>query len=139
MYNWQCCIKLATKSESDIIKFDAKDWLEWYKSIDNYFRRTLGVWGAMLDWVYREQAEPKPRIKYPSFAAEIKATLILKGNHFKEDTASVYAMVANSPFDTTAYSYVKQFEDSRNGREVMLALKLQFGGKAYTIARSKAV
>jgi hypothetical protein len=29
------------------------------------------------------------------------------------------------------------FEDTRNGREVMLALKLQFGGKAYVVSRSK--
>jgi hypothetical protein len=29
------------------------------------------------------------------------------------------------------------FEDTRNGREVMLALKLQFGGKAYIVWRSK--
>jgi hypothetical protein len=129
MYNWQRAlmdikesVRLASKSESEVIKFNAKDWLKWYKSIDNHFRRTLGVQGVMLDWVYREQAEPKPRVKYPSIAAEIKATLILSGNHFEEDSASVFAIVATSTFDTTAYSYVKMFEDTRNGREVMLAL-----------------
>jgi hypothetical protein len=36
-------IRLSAKSESDVLKFDAKDWLKWLKSIDNYFRRTLGV------------------------------------------------------------------------------------------------
>jgi hypothetical protein len=37
MYNWQRAlmdiresVKLMTKSESDFIKFDAKDWLKWY-------------------------------------------------------------------------------------------------------------
>jgi hypothetical protein len=60
----------------------------------------------MLDWVYREQAEPKPGNKYPSIAAEIKAMLVLSGNHFEEDSASVYAVVATSTFDTMAYSYV---------------------------------
>jgi hypothetical protein len=43
--------------------------------------------------------------------------------------ASVYAGVATSTFDTTAYLYIKQFEDTRNGHEVMLALKLKFGGE----------
>jgi hypothetical protein len=50
MYNWQCAlmdikasILLAPKSESDMIKFDTKDWLKWYKSINNYFRHTLGM------------------------------------------------------------------------------------------------
>jgi hypothetical protein len=57
-------IRLATKSESKVTKFDAKDWLKWYKSIDRHCRCTLGVRGVMLDWVYREQAEPKPRAKY---------------------------------------------------------------------------
>jgi hypothetical protein len=36
-----------------------------------------------------------------------------------------------------AYSYVRQFEETRNGRDFMLALKLQFGGKAYVVSRSK--
>jgi hypothetical protein len=35
------------------------------------------------------------------------------------------------------YSYVSQFKGTRNGRDVMLALKLQFGGKAYVVSRSK--
>jgi frataxin-like iron-binding protein CyaY len=37
-----------------------------------------------------------------------------------------------------AYSYVKQFEVLRDGCEAMLALKLQFGDKAYIISQSKA-
>jgi hypothetical protein len=60
MYNWQRAltdikesVRLASKSESEVTKFNAKDWLKWYKSIDNHFRRTLGVRGVMLDWVYR--------------------------------------------------------------------------------------
>jgi hypothetical protein len=96
MYNWQCtltdikeAVRLTSKLECKVIKFDAKDWLKWYKSIDNHFRCTLGMQHVMLDWVYREQAEPKPRAKYPSIAAEIKPTRILSGNHFEEDAASV--------------------------------------------------
>jgi hypothetical protein len=141
MYNRQCAlmdikesIRLATKSESKVTKFEAKDWMKWYKSIDNHFRCTLGVRGVMLDWVYQEQAELKPRAKYRSIVAKIQATLILEGNHFEEDAASVYARVATSTF---AYLYVKQFEDTRNGHEVMLALKLQFGRKEYIVSRSK--
>jgi hypothetical protein len=42
-----------------------------------------------------------------------------------------------STFDITAYLYVKQFEDTRNNHEVMLALKLKFGGKEYIASRSK--
>ena len=67
MYNWQRAltdikesVRLASKSESEVIKFNAKDWLKWYKSIDNLFRRTLRMRGMTLDCVYREQAEPKP-------------------------------------------------------------------------------
>jgi hypothetical protein len=84
MYNWQRAltdikesVRLASKSESKVIKFNVKEWLKWYKLIDNHFRRTLGVRGVMLDWVYREQAEPKPCTKYSLIAAEIKAMLDL--------------------------------------------------------------
>jgi hypothetical protein len=105
MHNWQRAlkdikesVKLTTKSDSDILKFNTKDWLKWFKSIDDYFRRTLSVQGVTLHWVYREQAAPKPQVKYPSIAEEIKAMLLLKGNHFEEDAASVYAMVATLTF-----------------------------------------
>jgi hypothetical protein len=146
MYNWQRAltdikeaVRLVSKSESEVIKLNAKDWLKWYKLIDNHVRQMLGVRGVMLDWIYQEQAKPKPRVKYPSIAAEIKAMLVLSGNHFKEDSASVYAVVDSSTFDMTTYSYVQQFEETRNGRDIMLALKLQFRGKAYIVLRSKDV
>jgi hypothetical protein len=56
MHNWQRALKdikesirLSAKSESDILKFDAKDWTKWFKSVDNFFRRTLGVRGVTVD------------------------------------------------------------------------------------------
>jgi hypothetical protein len=122
MFSWQRAlkdikesIKLSAKSESDVLKFDAKDWLKWFKLIDNYYRHTLGMRGVTLDWVYREQEEPTPRAKYPSIAAKIKVMLVLSGNHFEEDSASVYAVITTSTFDTTAYSYLRQFRETRNG------------------------
>jgi hypothetical protein len=63
-------------------------------------------------------------------AEEIKATLLLEGPRFEEDAATVYAVVANSTLTTAAYSYVKKIEVSKDGHKAMLALKLQFGGKA---------
>jgi hypothetical protein len=43
---------------------------------------------------------------------------------------------ASSTLGTSGYSYVKKFEESRNGRLALLALKLQFGGEAYDLSRS---
>jgi hypothetical protein len=145
MFNWQRAlrdikesIRLSAKSESDVLKFDARDWTKWFKSADNFFRRTLGVRGVTLDWIYREEAYPKPGLKYPSIVAELKATILLEGEHFDEDSAAVYDVIAVSTLGTSGYSYVKKFEESRNGRLVMLALKSQFGGEAYDLARSNA-
>jgi hypothetical protein len=113
MYNWQRALKdikesisLSAKSESDVLKFDAKDWTKWFKSIDNFFRRMLGVQGVTLDWIYREDTYPKPGVKYPSIAAELKATLLLEGDHFDEDSAAVYDVIASSMLGTSGYSYV---------------------------------
>jgi hypothetical protein len=64
--------------------------------------------------------------------------LLLEGNHFEEDAASVYTVVTTSTFNMMASSYIKRFKESRDGRQIMLALKLQFGGKAYVVSRSKA-
>jgi hypothetical protein len=112
--------------------------LKWFKSIDNYFRRTLGVRGVTLDWVYRSEAHPKHGVRYPSIAHEIKATLLLKGPHFEEDSRAVYDVIASSTLGTTSYAYVKKFDKSRNGRLALLALKFQFGGEAYDLTQSVA-
>jgi hypothetical protein len=145
MNNWQRALKdikesirLSAKSESDVLKFDSKDWLKWFKSIDNYFRRTLGVRGVTLDWVYRSQAHPKHGVRYASIAHEIKATLLLEGPHFEEDSRAVYDVIASSTLGTTSYTYVKKSEKSRNGWLALLALKFQFGGEAYDLTRSVA-
>jgi hypothetical protein len=146
MHSWQRAlkdikesIKLSAKLESDFIKFDSKDWLKWFKSIDNFFRHTLGVRGVTLDWIYREDELPlRYGAKFPSIAAELKVTLLLEGAHFEEDSRAVYDVIASSTLGTSAYVYVKKFEKSRNGRKALLALKLQFGGEAYDLSRSNA-
>jgi hypothetical protein len=91
--------------------------LKWFKLIDNYFRCMLGVRGVTLDWICREEAQPKPRIKYLSIAAE----LLLEGMHFEEDLRAVYDMVASSTLGTLAYSYVKKFQKTRNSQLALLA------------------
>jgi hypothetical protein len=108
-------IRLSAKSESDVLKFDAKDWAKWFKSIDNYFRRTLGIRGVTLDRIYREDAFPRAVSRYPSIAAELKATLLLKGAHFEKDSRAVYDVIASSTLGTSSYAYVKKFKKSRNG------------------------
>jgi hypothetical protein len=145
MHNWQQALKdikesirLSAKSESDILKFNAKDWAKWFKSIDNFFRHMLGVQGVTLDWIYWEEAYPKPGVKYTSIAAELKATPLCEGDHFDEDSAAVYDVIATSMLSTSGYSYVKKFKEKRNGRLALLALKLQFGGEAYNLSQSNA-
>jgi hypothetical protein len=140
MHNWQRALKdikesirLSAKSE-----FDVKDWAKWFKSIDNFFRRTLGVRGVTLNWIYREEAYPKPGVKYSLIAAELKATLLIEDDHFNEDSAAVYDVIASSMLGTSGYSYIRKFEKSRNGRLALIALKLQFGGEAYDLSRSSA-
>jgi hypothetical protein len=44
----RAAIKNAS-AEPEVEKFNQKDWLKWYHSIDSYFRRTLGVWGVTVD------------------------------------------------------------------------------------------
>jgi hypothetical protein len=143
MHNWQRALKdikesirMSAKSESNVLKFDAKDWTKVFKSIDNFFRCRLGMQGVTFDWIYREEVYPKPSVKYPSIVTELKATLLLEGNHFDKDSAAVYDVIASSTLGTSGYSYVKKFEDKRNGRLALLALKLQFGREAYDLARS---
>jgi hypothetical protein len=121
--NWQRAlkdikesIKLPAKLESDILKFDAKGWLKWFKSLDNFFRRTLGVRGVTLDLIYQDdELPPRYGVKYPSITAELKAMLLLKGAHFEDDLRAIYNVIASSTLGTSAYSYVKKFKETRTG------------------------
>jgi hypothetical protein len=47
-------------------------------------------------------------------------------------------VIASSTLGTSSYAYIRKFEKLRNGRLALLALKLQFGGEAYDLARSNA-
>jgi hypothetical protein len=69
----------------------------------------------MLDWVYREDAFPRAVSRYPLIAAELKATLLLEGAHFEEDSRAIYDVVASSTLGTPSYAYVKKFKGTRNG------------------------
>jgi hypothetical protein len=55
-------------TEPEVEKFNQKNWLKWYNSIDSHFRCMLGVRGITVDWVYHEQARLTPRAVYPSIA-----------------------------------------------------------------------
>jgi hypothetical protein len=67
--------------------------------------------GVTLDWIYREEVYPNPGLKYPSIAAELKATLLLEGAHFEEDSRAVYNVVASSTLGTSAYAYIKKIRE----------------------------
>jgi hypothetical protein len=66
----------------------------------------------------------------------LKATLILEGSHFTQDSRTVYAAVASSMLDTPAYAHVRRFDKERKGREAMLTLNVQFSGTAFSMSRS---
>jgi hypothetical protein len=44
----EAALKNASK-ELEVEKFNQKDWLKWYNSINSYFRLTLGVRGIAVD------------------------------------------------------------------------------------------
>jgi hypothetical protein len=69
---------------------------------------------------------------------EIKVMLLLKGAYFREDSRAVYNVVASLTLGTSAYSYIKKFEKSRDSRQALISLKLQFGREAYEFSRSNA-
>jgi hypothetical protein len=80
-----------------------------------------------------------PRAVYPSIADDLKATSILEGSHFTEDSRMVYTAVASSMLNTPVYAHFRHFEKERNGCEAMLTLKVQFGGTAFNVSWSNTV
>jgi hypothetical protein len=99
---------ISSVTATELIKFDPKDWLQWYISINHYFRRTVEIRGVPLDWVHRDNEIINPVIYREAFSMKVellKATVLMNCPQSRYTTRSSQQIL-----DTSAWSHSKKFE-----------------------------
>jgi hypothetical protein len=75
---------------------------------------------------------------YESHVKKLIACTILSGEHYRIDNESVWVELKSLVIDGFAWSYIKKFEKTQDGRGAVLALKRQCEGKTSIKTRKNA-
>jgi len=102
-------------------------WEEW----KSFTGRVRGAAMCPIAWIHREDETVTPAIYaavYADHDARLMATTIMRGGWFELDNARAYdefkALVLKGP----GWSFIKQYDRTKNGRAAILALKRQCEG-----------
>ncbi len=110
-----------------------------YESFQNYLRQILSAAKIPLVYLTRdERNNPDEDLDPEDFDTPteylIEAT-IFSGRHYEIDNARFYRKLMSFTVNGEAWSYIKKFERSQDGRKAYLALKTQCEGTASKITR----
>jgi hypothetical protein len=115
------------------------NWALWSKSLQNYLRQILSAAKIPLVYLTRDERNDPDEVLDPeNFETPteylIEAT-IFSGRHYEIDNARFYRELKSFTVNGKAWSYIKKFERSQDGRKAYLALKTQCEGTASKITR----
>ena len=115
------------------------NWALWSESFQNYLRQILSAAKIPLVYLTRDERNDPDEVLDPeNFETPteylIEAT-IFSGRHYEIDNARFYRELKSFTVNGEAWSYIKKFERSQDGRKAYLALKTQCEGTASKITR----
>ena len=97
--------------------------------LDNYFENMLGANGAPLAYVTRKTVAPEDHVALFDFDED---EMIARAPHtppyYPKDNAEVWLVIRHVMYDTEGWSWISQFERTRNGRAAYLAIKEHYLG-----------
>ena len=113
------------------------DWYTWIEQFTNYLAAIRGVNDVPLTYVIRKD---KPAGWDPvADASSPEETLIyqvaLTGAAFEADNRTVFTKIMEVTVGETAYEWIRHFEETKDGRGAMAALRLHCEGKDFTELR----
>ena len=113
------------------------DWYTWIEQFTNYLAAIRGVNDVPLTYVIRKD---KPAGWDPvTDAASAEETLIyqvaLTGAAFEADNRTVFTKIMEVTVGETAYEWIRRFEETKDGRGAMAALRLHCEGRDFTELR----
>ena len=113
------------------------DWYTWTEQFTNYLAAIRGVNDVPLTYVIRKD---KPEGWDPvTDASSPEETLIyqvaLTGAAFEADNRTVFTKIMEVTVGETAYEWIRHFEETKDGRGAMAALRSHCEGKDFTELR----
>jgi hypothetical protein len=110
---------------------DLSKWETFWEEWKTFAGRVRGAATCPIAWIHREHDEVTAAIyaaTYGDHDAQLIATTILRGPWYELDNARVYdefkALVLKGP----GWSFIKQYDRTKNGRGAILALRRQCEG-----------
>ena len=112
----------------------------WFESIENYFAAKAGPSGVPLSYVIRDDAglpAEDPGFGVPDFDHEVATRGRHNGHFWENDNKTVWNDIKDAVHGTTAWSTIKRFARTKNGRDAFRALELTFMGNDVRLLLSR--
>ena len=91
-----------------------------------------------LVYLYRDLDEPTDNMwaeVYPNEDARYGAITVLRGEHYQQDDSTMYTILKEFMEDCPAWTFIKRFDRSKDGRGAFMALKTQCEGTSSILTR----
>mgnify|MGYP001328444443 FL=1 len=121
-----------------VLKDMTKAWTKFSELLVTYLGCTIGAAEIPLTYLLREHADVTPNIQdadYDNDEDHLVATTVLTGPHFTIDNTTLYEELKPLVINGAGWSFIKQFDRTKNGREAFLALKNQAEGQSAKLTR----
>jgi hypothetical protein len=109
-----------------------KDWFKFWEKLKNYLGRVRGAARLPLIYVAREHDDVTDEIRereYDTHTKEICDIVLLSGQHYEVDNASVWEIIKGLVIDGFGWSFIKRYDKKMDGRAAIQALRRQCEGK----------
>ena len=107
---------------------DVSKYRDWAQSFETYLSRLLGLFDVPLSYVIRREALPDPLVAYANDQDELIARAPLRGPNFEADNVRVFDLLKSFVSGGPGWTWMSQFQRTRNGRAAFLALDAHFLG-----------
>ena len=107
-------------------------WRPFWKQFDGYCQGVRGTMFLPLSYVYRKNAaadEDDDEV-YADSDEQMAAMVVLEGDDYKADNGLLWELFRPLVLEGAAWSFVKKFERTKDGRGAILALQSQAEGNA---------
>ena len=107
-------------------------WRPFWKQFDGYCQGVRGTMFLPISYVYRktEEAIEDDDEEFADSDEQMSAMVVLEGDDYQADNGLLWELFRPLVSEGAAWSFVKRFERTKNGRGAILALQSQADGSA---------
>ena len=135
--------KKSKRSTETVVKPDkfmyASKWRVFHDLVKAYLQNVSGSNGIPLAYVIRSQAIPTPGATYSNEIEARIASAPLSGVAYSNDNHSVHGIILSLVLDGPGYAFIREHDDTKDGRGAWLDLLAHYEGRAYLDRRKNEV